>query len=41
MNVESNVQVQGSGRVKAILKEDNDGSRHQKFILILKMDFQF
>lgn len=36
MNVESNVQVQGSGRVKAILKEDNDGSRHQKFILILK-----
>lgn len=33
---ESNVQVQGSGRVKAILKEDNDGSRHQKFILILK-----
>ncbi|MFI7926697.1 DUF3465 domain-containing protein, partial [Acinetobacter baumannii] len=28
--------VQGSGRVKAILREDNDGSRHQKFILVLK-----
>ncbi|MGM7375339.1 DUF3465 domain-containing protein, partial [Acinetobacter baumannii] len=33
---QSNIQVQGSGRVKAILREDNDGSRHQKFILILK-----
>lgn len=32
----SNVQVQGSGRVKAILRDDNDGSRHQKFILVLK-----
>lgn len=32
----SNVQVQGSGRVKAILREDNEGSRHQKFILVLK-----
>ncbi|MBJ9720623.1 DUF3465 domain-containing protein [Acinetobacter calcoaceticus] len=32
----SNVQVQGSGRVKAILREDNVGSRHQKFILVLK-----
>jgi len=33
---QSNVQVQGSGRVKAILREDNDGTRHQKFILVLK-----
>ncbi|MEQ1064633.1 DUF3465 domain-containing protein [Acinetobacter sp. XH1741] len=33
---QSKVQVQGSGRVKAILREDNDGTRHQKFILVLK-----
>ncbi|WP_337077591.1 DUF3465 domain-containing protein [Acinetobacter pittii] len=33
---QSNVQVQGSGRVKTILRDDNDGSRHQKFILVLK-----
>lgn len=33
---QSNVQVQGSGRVKAILREDNDGTKHQKFILELK-----
>lgn len=33
---QSNVQVQGSGRVKAILRDDNDGSRHQKFNLVLK-----
>ena len=31
----SNVQVQSVGRVKAILRDDNDGSRHQKFILAL------
>lgn len=31
----SNVQVQSEGRVKAILRDDNDGSRHQKFILSL------
>src|SRR5690606_15087515 len=29
----SDIQVQSSGRVKAILRDDNDGSRHQKFIL--------
>ena len=32
----SNIQVQSSGRVKAILRDDNEGSRHQKFILELK-----
>ena len=31
----SNVQVHASGRVKAVLADDNDGSRHQKFILEL------
>ena len=31
----SNVQVQSEGRVKAILRDDNEGSRHQKFILSL------
>lgn len=31
----SDVQVRGSGTVKRTLKDDNDGSRHQKFILEL------
>ena len=30
------VQVQASGRVKALLRDDNEGSRHQKFILELE-----
>lgn len=30
-----NVQVQGSGRVLRVLADDNDGSRHQRFILAL------
>ncbi len=28
----SNIQVQSQGRVVAVLKDDNDGSRHQKLI---------
>ena len=32
---QSDVQVQGAGEVIAVLKDDNDGSRHQKFILEL------
>ncbi|MGR0303813.1 DUF3465 domain-containing protein [Acinetobacter beijerinckii] len=32
----SNIQVQGHGLVKAILPDDNDGSRHQKIILKLE-----
>ena len=32
----SNVQVQSIGHVKAVLADDNEGSRHQKFILGLE-----
>lgn len=32
----SNLQVQGAGQVKAVLPDDNQGSRHQKFILRLE-----
>lgn len=31
----SNLQVHSEGRIKAILPDDNEGSRHQKFILML------
>jgi len=34
-NQQSNVQVQGSGRVSKVLADDNDGSRHQRFIVRL------
>ena len=34
-NRESNVQVEGSGTVTRILPDDNDGSRHQRFIIEL------
>jgi Protein of unknown function (DUF3465) len=32
---QSNVQVQGGGRVSRVLPDDNEGSRHQRFILQL------
>jgi hypothetical protein len=34
-NHRSNIQVQGSGQVAKILSDDNDGSRHQRFIVRL------
>jgi hypothetical protein len=34
-NQQSDVQVKGQGRVVRILPDDNDGSRHQRFILEL------
>ncbi len=32
---QSHIQVQTSGKVKAVLADDHEGSRHQKFILSL------
>lgn len=34
-NHQSNVQVKGAGKVIRILNDDNQGSRHQKFLLKL------
>jgi len=31
----SDIQVSGSGKVSRILRDDNEGSRHQRFILRL------
>jgi hypothetical protein len=33
---ESNVQVEGNGKVTRLLSDDNDGSQHQRFIVELK-----
>lgn len=35
-NRQSDLQVQGSGRVVRVLPDDNEGSRHQRFILELE-----
>jgi hypothetical protein len=32
---QSDIQVQGSGRVSKVLADDNEGSRHQRFIVQL------
>jgi hypothetical protein len=34
-NHKSNIQVQGAGQVIKVLSDDNDGSRHQRFIIKL------
>ena len=34
-NHSSDIQVQGSGTVTRVLSDDNDGSRHQRFIIEL------
>jgi Protein of unknown function (DUF3465) len=34
-NHRSNIQVQGGGTVTKVLADDNDGSRHQRFIIQL------
>ena len=34
-NQQSNVQVQGSGHVSRVLPDDNEGSRHQRFLVRL------
>jgi hypothetical protein len=31
----SNIQVEGQGVVQSVLSDDNDGSRHQRFIVAL------
>jgi len=35
---QSDLQVQGSGEVVKVLTDDNDGSRHQRFIIRLNSD---
>jgi len=34
-NRQSDIQVKGKGKVTRLLSDDNDGSRHQKFIVML------
>jgi hypothetical protein len=36
-NHESNLQVSGEGKVIKVLSDDNDGSRHQRFIIRLAL----
>lgn len=33
---QSDIQVQGSGKVIKVLRDDNNGSRHQKFLIKLR-----
>jgi len=35
-NHKSNIQIQGIGQVIKVLSDDNDGSRHQRFIIMLE-----
>lgn len=37
-NQQSNVQVQAAGTVEKVLADDNDGSRHQRFIVRVSPD---
>lgn len=32
----SNVQIEGQGVVRRILADDNDGKRHQRFVVVLE-----
>ncbi|EJL6507105.1 DUF3465 domain-containing protein [Vibrio cholerae] len=38
LSQQSDLQVQGFGQVSKVLPDDNDGSRHQKFILKLNSE---